>query len=154
MVTDLTPDFSAFLRSLAENSVDYLLIGGYAVAWHGYPRPTGDLDVWVRPTLENASRVVEALTAFGFGVASLNAAQFTTPEVVVRMGYVPNRIEIMSAVSGVSFEDCWPGRVQSTWDGVPVTVIGLDCLHKNKRASGRLKDLADLEELPPGSDDA
>ncbi len=148
METRLPPDFSAFLRSLSESRAEYLLIGGYAVAYHGYPRPTGDMDVWVRPTETNAARVVEALRAFGFGVPSLEPGLFTRPEVVTRMGVPPNQIELFSTVPGVSFEDCWPARVEDEWDGVPVSVIGLECLKKNKRASGRLKDLADLEELP------
>ncbi len=148
METRLTPDFSEFLRLLAENHVEYLLIGGYAVARHGYPRPMGNIDVWVRPTLKNATRVVESLCAFGFGVPSLDAAQFLEPTVIVRMGLPPNRIEIMSSISGVLFAECWADRLEETWGDVPVTVIGLKCLRRNKKASGRAKD---LDELPPAS---
>lgn len=148
METKLTPDFSAFLRSFAEHRVEYLLIGGYAVAYHGYPRPTGDFDVWVRPAEENASRIVEALRAFGFSVPLLEPSLFTRPNVVTRMGVSPNQIEVFTSISGVTFEACWPGRVEDEWDGAPALIIGLECLKQNKRASGRLKDLADLENLP------
>jgi hypothetical protein len=148
METRLPPDFSAFLRFLFESRVEYLVIGGYAVAYHGYPRPTGDIDVWVRPTEANAVRVVEALQAFGFDVPTLEPSLFTRSEVVTRMGVPPNQVELFSEIPGVAFDACWPERVEDAWDGVPVTVIGLACLKKNKRATGRLKDLADLDYLP------
>lgn len=148
METRLTPDFSAFLKSLSESRVEYLVIGGYAVAYHGYPRPTGDIGVWVRPTEVNAVRIVEALRAFGFDVPTLEPSLFMRSEVVTRMGVPPNQIEIFSAIPGVTFDACWPERAEEEWDGVPVTVIGLECLKQNKRASGRLKDLADLDYLP------
>lgn len=121
METRLTPDFSAFLKSLFESHAEYLVIGGYAVAYHGYPRPTGDIDVWIRPTETNAVRVVEALRAFGFDVPTLEPSLFTRPEVVTRMGVPPNQIEIFSEILGVTFDECWPGRVGDAWDGVPVT---------------------------------
>ncbi len=96
----------------------------------------------------NAERIVAALTDFGFGVPELTADFFLSERCLVRMGVPPFRIEIVTTISGVTFDECWPGRVEDAWDGVPVAVIGLDCLKKNKRASGRLKDLADLEQLP------
>ncbi|MEM1056528.1 MAG: hypothetical protein AAGI52_13480 [Bacteroidota bacterium] len=137
------------MSTFAEKGVEYLLIGGYAVNYYGYVRYTGDLDLWVRPTEENAKRVVEALTAFGFGVAALSEEAILSPRVVTRMGVPPYRLEILSDISGVTFEECWADRIEDEWNGVPVTIIGLGGLRKNKRASGRLKDLADLEELPP-----
>ena len=143
----LHPDFSAFLSTLAEAEVEYLLVGGYAVGHYGYVRATADIDVWVRPTQENAARVVDALVRFGFGVPGLREDAFLDPAVVTRMGIPPFRIEILSSISGVAFEDCWPGRVEDEWDGVPVTVIGLDCLKANKRATGRPKDAVDVSEL-------
>ncbi|MEM1041434.1 MAG: hypothetical protein AAGI91_02290 [Bacteroidota bacterium] len=148
MEIELPTDFSAFLKSLSDHRVEYLLVGGYAVARHGYPRATNDMDVWVRMDAQNAERIVAALGDFGFGVSELRADAFLSKRSLIRMGYEPLRIEIMTTVSGVTFEECWPERVEDEWDGVPVTVIGLACLKKNKRASGRLKDLADLEELP------
>ncbi len=135
MGIELSPDFSEFLRSLSDHEVEYLVIGGYAVARHGYARVTDDIDVWVR-------------TDFGFGVPERNADPFLSERCLVRMGHPPMRIELMTTIAGVTFEECWPGRVEETWDGVPVAVIGLECLKKNKRATGRLKDLADLEQLP------
>jgi hypothetical protein len=147
-MTLIPSPFDEFLRSLVDRHVDYLLIGGYAVIFHGYVRSTGDIDVWVRMEPGNAERVVAALTDFGFGVPELTASTFLSERCLVRMGVPPFRIEMMTSIPGVTFEECWPGRVESTWDGVPVTVIGLECLKKNKRATGRLKDLADLDYLP------
>lgn len=146
--TELPPDFSAFLKSLHEHGAEYLVVGGYAVGYHGYPRVTGVIDLWVARSPSNAERVVEALRAFGFDVPELSPEPFLRENQIVRMGLVPNRIELMTTLSGVTCEACWPERVEDTWDGVPVNVIGLDCLKRNKRASGRLKDLADLENLP------
>lgn len=148
MEIELPPDFSAFLRSLSEHRVDYLLVGGYAVGYHGYPRVTADIDVWVRMEQQNAGRIVAALREFGFDVLALRAALFLKDDQIIRMGIPPHRIELLTTISGVTFDECWPGRVEEEWDGVPVTIIGLACLRKNKRASGRLKDLADLEQLP------
>ena len=148
MEIKLPPDFSDFLKSLNATRADYLLIGGYAVGFHGYPRTTDDFDVWVRADAENAGRVVSALRAFGFDVPALQVSLFLKDDQIIRMGVPPQRIEVMTTISGVTFNECWPGRVESKWDGVPVAIIGLECLRKNKRASGRLKDLADLEQLP------
>jgi hypothetical protein len=144
----LPPDFSAFLRLLAEHGVDYLVVGGYAVSFHGYPRTTGDLDVWVRRTPDNAHRLVRALRAFGFDVPELTPALFLEPERIVRMGHPPLRIEVLTTIDGVEFEACYPARRTVTLDGVPVSLIGLDALKRNKRASGRTKDRNDLENLP------
>ena len=146
--TRLTPDFSAFLRSLADHRVEYLLVGGYAVGYHGYVRATADIDVWVRMEEHNAERIVAALTDFGFGVPGLSAQSFLDERCLVRMGVPPFRIEILTSISGVTFDACWDERVEDEWDGVRVHVIGLRCLRENKRASGRLQDLADLEQLP------
>lgn len=146
--TRLLPDFSAFLRSLSDHHVEYLLIGGYAVGYYGYVRGTADIDVWVRADPQNAERVVAALIDFGFGVPELNTEAFLDERCLVRMGVPPHRIELMTAISGVTFDECWPGRVEDEWDGVPVTVIGLECLKQNKRASGRGKDITDIDQLP------
>ena len=148
MEIELPPDFSEFLKLLNAARADYLLIGGYAVGYHGYARTTDDFDVWVRTDVENAERIVSALRAFGFDVPALRPELFLEDDQVIRMGVPPHRIEVMTTISGVTFDECWPGRVEMEWDGVPVAVIGLECLRKNKLASGRLKDLADLEQLP------
>lgn len=147
-MTPIPSPFDEFLRSLSTRRVKYLLIGGYAVIFHGYVRSTGDIDVWVQMEPRNAERVVAALSDFGFGVPELTASSFLNERCLVRMGVPPFRIEVMTSIPGVTFDECWPERVEDEWDGVPVAVIGLECLKKNKRATGRLKDLADLEQLP------
>jgi hypothetical protein len=144
----LTDDFREFLRLLNANRVEYLLVGGYAVGFHGYPRATVDLDVWIRATSDNADRVVGALQAFGFDVAALDAALFTDPRSIVRLGVPPFRIEVMTSIDGVEFEECRERGVRVDLDDVWVPVISLADLKVNKRAAGRHKDLADLEHLP------
>lgn len=144
----LTDDFKEFLRLLNAHGVDYLLVGGYAVGLHGYPRATVDLDVWVRPTPVNATRVVEALRKFGFDLPSIEPALFVNPRALIRFGVPPFRIEIMTTIDGVDYEGCHARKVVFDVDGVPVPVIALGDLKANKRAAGRHKDLADLDYLP------
>ena len=144
----LTDDFKEFLRLLNANRVDYLLVGGYAVGLHGYPRATVDLDVWVGPTPENAERVVQALRSFGFDMPALNAQLFLDPRSIVRFGTPPFRIEIMTAIDGVEFQACRGRAPVFNLDDVQVPVISLDDLKTNKRAAGRNKELADLDNLP------
>lgn len=143
----LPTEFKEFLRSFNEYNVEYLLIGGYAVGYHGYPRTTADIDVWVACNRSNADRIVEALKAFGFDVPELAPALFLEEQRVVRMGVPPLRIEIMMSVDGVAFETCYRERIVDTIEGMEVSIISLEHLKQNKRASGRLKDLADLEYL-------
>ena len=143
----LPPDFSEFLRLLNEREVKYLLIGGYAVAYHGYVRATADMDVWIKRDRENAARVVEVLNAFGFGVSNVQPALFLSEERIVRMGVPPMRIEILTSISGVEFDACYVSRIEERWDDVVVNIISLEKLKENKRASGRLKDLSDLDHL-------
>ena len=144
----LTKDFKEFLQFLNARGVDYLLIGGHAVAFHGYPRATSDMDVWVAVTEENADKLVRALIDFGFDVPTLSSSLFLRPGRVVRMGLPPNRIEIQTGIDGVDFADCFPRRIAAEIDGIRVNLISLDDLKRNKRASGRNKDLADLDNLP------
>lgn len=144
----LPPDFKEFLSLLHTHRVNYLLVGGYAVAAHGYPRFTGDMDVWIQTNTENAENVFKVCREFGFDVPNLRVELFTDPKQMTRMGHPPLRIEILNSVSGLSFEAAWENRIESDWDGVPVTLISLCDLRTNKLASGRLKDLADLENLP------
>jgi len=139
------------LRSLRSNGVEYLLVGGYAVGLYGYPRATADIDVWVRRTPENARRVVAAIRAFGFDVPALSPDLVMKPDQVVRMGLPPLRIEILTSVSGVEFEECWPSREEMLLDGEPVFLPSLSDLRRNKAASGRPKDLEDLKHLPTSS---
>jgi hypothetical protein len=144
----LPPDFKEFLRLLNAHRVEYLLIGGYAVAYHGYPRATADLDVWIAMSPQNAERVVAALKEFGFAVAELSANLFLEAGQIIRMGVPPIRVEIATSISGVRFDECHAARVIDELDGVPVNLINLTHLKQNKRAAGRHKDLDDLENLP------
>ena len=149
MATILLPnDFRDLLRLLEENQVKYLLVGGYAVSYYGYPRATGDMDVWIETSLSNSSRVVAALKAFGFGSTSPAPEMFSQPDLVIRMGNPPLRIEILTGISGVTFDNCWQARETIIVENVTVNIINLDNLKANKKASGRLKDLNDLANLP------
>ena len=147
MDLELPSHFREFLRLLRAEGVEYLLLGGWAVIHHGYPRPTNDLDIWIAVSAENASRVVRTLRKFGFDI-SLPTELFLKEEKILRFGTPPNLIEIMTSASGVRFEDCYRHRLETTLDNEPVSLIDLKNLRTNKRAAGRLKDLADLEELP------
>lgn len=144
----LPPDFKEFLQLLNANDVEYLLIGGYAVGYYGYVRATADMDVWVAISPENAAKAVATLREFGFDVPGLSEDLFLNPDSIVRMGVPPFRIEILNSISGVSFEECYRERIDAIIDTVPVSVISLHHLKANKRASGRGKDLVDLEHLP------
>jgi hypothetical protein len=145
---ELPRDFKEFLRLLNENQVEYLLTGGYAVGYHGDPRATGHMDIWVNPTRDNAARIVRVLIAFGFSPATVSAEPFLQPHQVVRMGVPPLRIELLVTLSGVDFEACYVRRVVDTVDEVEVQILSLPDLKLNKQAAGRLKDLSDLESLP------
>lgn len=144
----LPPDFKDFLRLLNENNAEYLLVGGYAVGYYGYPRATGDMDIWINATGANAANVVAALQAFGFGNATPAAEMFLQPDLVIRMGNPPLRIELLTGISGVTFDACWALRETAVLDGISVNIINLDDLKTNKKASGRLKDLNDIAYLP------
>lgn len=147
MAITLPKDFKEFLRLLKDHRVEYLLIGGYAVALHGFPRYTGDLDVWIGATPENARRLVGALKAFGFPAEGLTAESLTERHRILRMGHQPLRIEIHNEISGVEFGECYPRRSTLVIDEVEVDLISKDDLKQNKKASGRLRDLADIENL-------
>ena len=144
----LPPDFREFLSLFNFHKVEYLVVGGYAVAAHGDPRFTGDLDLWIRCSEENATRVLAVCREFGFDVANLRKELFTDPGQMTRMGQPPLRIEILNSVSGLVFDDAWKKRTIEARDGLPVHVISLSDLRTNTLASGRLKDLADLDNLP------
>lgn len=144
----LPPDFKEFLLFLNSYQVEYMLVGGYAVGYHGYPRATADMDVWVAIHPQNAEKLVATLKAFGFDVPELSPALFLQTNQVVRMGVPPVRLEILTTISGVSFAECYAERTMSVIDGVDVNLINLKHLKINKQASGRHKDLDDLEHLP------
>lgn len=133
---------------MQENDVEYLLVGGYAVGFHGYPRPTGDLDIWVSRSRNNADRVVAALADFGFASSEVTPRLFTLDKSIVRIGVPPYKLEIITSIDGVEFDDCYASRVDAEIDRVKVKVISLANLKTNKQASGRAKDINDLENLP------
>jgi Nucleotidyl transferase of unknown function (DUF2204) len=152
---ELNRDFSEFIASCAAHDVRYLIVGGYAVAAHGHPRFTKDLDVWVWVDEQNANRLVSALDDFGFGSVGLTAADFTEEGMVVQLGYPPQRIDILTQVDGVQFDSCWDRHIEIEIGGQRVPFISADDLLANKKASGRPQDLADvaaIEELSDTSD--
>lgn len=144
----LPPDFSEFLKLLNCHHVDYLLVGGFAVGFHGYPRATSDMDIWVSQSPENAGRVVAAIRAFGFNTQNLTEDLFLQRRRIVRMGHPPIRIEVMNEIDGVTFEECRPAAILAFIDGIQVPIISLADLKRNKLASGRPKDIDDLQQLP------
>ena len=147
-IPTLARDFKEFLKLLNSNNVEYLLIGGYAVGIHGYIRTTNDLDIWVGVSPENAARIERVLREFGFAIAALTSDLFLAPNNVVRSGVPPIRIEVLTSISGVQFETCYAEKEMVQIEEMLVPVISLARLRENKAASGRAKDLADLENLP------
>ncbi len=143
----LPPDFKEFLRLLNSNEVEYLLVGGFAVSFHGYPRATGDMDIWIAIDNDNAARLSRTLNDFGFVSDEVVPELFLEGGRVVRLGQPPFRIELLTSISGVAFSDCFANRVVALIDDVHVNVISIGDLRQNKLASGRAKDLSDLEEL-------
>jgi hypothetical protein len=148
----LNRDFKEFAELLNAKGVDYLLVGGYALAAHGHPRYTGDIDFWVRRESGNITRLLSALSDFGFGSLGLREADFGA-DTIIQLGQPPRRIDLLTAIDGVEFEACFARREQVELAGVRLNIIGLEDFKQNKRASGRLKDLADLETLD-GSEEA
>jgi hypothetical protein len=143
----LSRDFKEFIASLNAHDVRYLVVGGYAVALHGYPRFTKDLDVWLWLEADNAARVVQALTDFGFASLGITADDFLIPDQIIQLGYPPNRIDLVTTLLGVDFASCFDQRNVVMVDDIPVNFIDRESLKRNKQASGRLQDLADLENL-------
>ena len=143
----LQKDLREFIELLNSHKVDYLIVGGHAVAFHGHPRYTGDIDFLVRPTEENASRIVAAIKEFGFSDAESLKLSFVEQNKVIQIGRPPNRIDILTSASGIEFEEAWARSVEGAIDGVQVRFPDIEMLIKNKSASGRRKDLADVEEL-------
>ncbi|MBM3150621.1 MAG: hypothetical protein FJZ96_00205 [Chloroflexi bacterium] len=143
----LNQDFKEFIQSLNDNGVRYLVIGGFAVAFHGHPRYTKDMDVWVAMDAENAANIIKALEQFGFASLGLKESDFTTPDQIIQLGYPPNRIDIITSTPGVDFDTCYTARVQAEVDGTQVNFIDLGNLILNKKAVGRHQDLADIESL-------
>jgi len=144
----MSPDFLDLLRSLLGADVRFLIVGAYAVGVHGRPRATKDLDVWVEASLENAPKVIKGLIDFGAPLMGLTEADLQSPGVGLQIGVEPGRIDVLTSVSGIRFEDAWPRKVQANFaEGVRCNVIGLEALLQNKRAAGRPQDLADVAAL-------
>ncbi len=143
----LPQDLQDFLKLLNSHRVEYLLVGGYAVGYHGYPRATGDMDIWVGVSSRNAKKLVAVVKEFGFDLPEVDENLFLQKNKVLRMGNVPLRIELLTTLSGVDFQSCYKQRIVDTIDGIHIDIIDLENLIKNKKASGRHKDLDDVEKL-------
>jgi hypothetical protein len=144
---EIRTDFKELLELFNKHKVEYLIVGGYALAFHGAPRVTGDIDLFIRPVRENAARILAALNDFGFGSLNLSQEDFIAPGMVVQLGVPPVRIDIITRVSGVSWEKADAGKVPARYADTPVYFIGREDFVANKRATGRKKDAADLEAL-------
>lgn len=143
----LNKDFREFIELLNSHNIKYLVVGGYAVAVHGYPRYTNDIDIWFWNDKSNAEKLIEALKDFGFESLDLKMDDFQQPNKVIQLGYPPNRIDLLTSVSGLEFNDCYPKKVSFDIAGIKIDFIDLENLKKNKKSSGRHKDFNDLENL-------
>jgi predicted nucleotidyltransferase len=143
----LPADFRDFLKLLNSHRVEYLLVGGYAVCYHGYYRNTGDMDLWIAVHPENAAKLVVLIREFGFDAPALSETLFLQKGRMIRMGVEPVRIELLTEISGCEFSECYAQKVEATLDGIPVKIISLADLIRNKLRSGRLKDLDDARKL-------
>ena len=144
---ELDQDFSEFVQLFLDNDVRFLIVGGYAMAAHGLPRFTGDLDTWVWIDHENAERIMKALTEFGFSSLDITAKDFQSPNLVVQLGFPPHRIDLLTGIDGVEFEEAWKRRIEVGINGVDVPFIGREDLITNKKAASRVQDLADVARL-------
>ena len=151
----MNQDFVALLRELSAAEARFLVVGAYALAHHARPRATGDLDLWIEPTPDNAARVYRALRGFGAPLLDLSEAELVQANLVYQIGLVPGRIDVLTSLTGLSFAEAWASRVPGRLGDVECSFIGRDALIRNKRALGRARDLADLEALgeSPGNDD-
>lgn len=143
----LNRDLREFIELLRSRGIDCIIVGAHCVAFHGRPRYTGDLDILVRPTSENAKKLVDLLNQFGFASAGFKESDFTEPEQVIQLGRPPNRIDLLTSISGVTHDEAFASKVPAQLDGLPVFLLSKDALIRNKRAVGRPQDLADLDSL-------
>lgn len=144
---EVQPDFKDLLKLFNKHKVEYLIVGAYALAFHGVPRYTGDMDILVKPSDTNALRIMKALAEFGFGSVGLKVEDFKTAGKVVQLGVPPVRVDIVTSITGVSWKEAFPSRVKGKYGDVPVSYIGRAQFIRNKRALKRKKDLADIEAL-------
>jgi hypothetical protein len=145
---DIGPDFKEFIQLLNKHKVDYLVVGGYEVALHGYPRFTGDIDFWVKSNADNAEKIINTLNEFGFAGYDISEKDFITKDNVLQLGYPPNRIDIITGVTGLDFDDCYTSKKIIELAGITINFISLHHLRINKKATGREKDFNDLNNLP------
>lgn len=143
----MNQDFRDLLRELSEADAEFLVVGAYALAVHGTPRATGDIDIWINPTPDNASQVYSALEQFGAPLDDLRVEDLHSPDVVFQMGLPPRRIDILTDISGVDFDDAWPNKVEEEVEGLTVPFLGAEEMLQNKRATGRPRDAIDADEL-------
>lgn len=143
----ISPDFKEFITLLNTHNVRYLVVGGYAVAFHGHPRYTKDIDIWLERTSENAARLLAALDAFGFGSLGLKGEDFLQPGYTIQLGYPPNRIDLLTSLSELDFSSCYDAKIEDEIEGMLMYFIDIEHLKVSKRASGRPQDLADIDNL-------
>jgi hypothetical protein len=143
----LSNDWREFLESLNSRGIDYVVVGAHSLAFHGRPRYTGDLDILVRATRENAAKLVDLLNQFGFADAGFKESDFTEPDQLIQLGRAPNRIDLLTSITGVTTDQALASKVSADLDGIPVFILAKDALIRNKRAVGRPQDIADLEAL-------
>lgn len=143
----LSPDFKEFVELLNAHGVEYLIVGAFAVARYGVVRNTGDIDIWVRQTADNAAKLVRVVAEFGLASLGYTAADFMEADIIVQIGVTPFRIDLLTAIDGVTFAECYPNRQTSVLDGIPVAVISIHDLRRNKASTGRAKDQEDLRLL-------
>ena len=147
---EIQPDFRELLALFDQNKIEYVVVGAFAMAFHGVPRFSGDIDLYVRPTPENAERIIKTLADFGFGSLGLKEEDFSQPDRIIQLGQPPVRIDLITSISGVTWEEAQAGKVQGHYGEIPVHFLGRQQFIANKRATGRKKDLADLEALDEG----
>jgi len=141
----VSKDFKEFIELLNKNNVKYLLVGGYAVGYHSRPRYTEDIDIWIETSLENAEKIIQVLCKFGFTGLSISIEELIQPEKIIQLGLPPQRIDILTSIDGVNFNEAWERRIVDSFGDIPVFIISLKDLIKNKLSSGRIKDLQDIE---------
>ncbi len=147
MKINFPPDFREFIELLEKNSVAYIIVGGYAVGYHGYPRFTGDLDIWLKISEDNAHKIVDSINQFGMHSLGLTPSDFLVSGNIIQIGFPPLRIDLLNEIDGVSFDDCYANKERVDHEGFEYNIISYEDLIKNKKASGRGKDLGDLENL-------
>jgi predicted nucleotidyltransferase len=143
----LAPDYKEFVELLNSKGIKYIIVGGYAVAWHGYPRFTGDINFWLAISKDNAHKTVEALNEFGFGSLNITDEDFLQHDLVLQLGYPPVRIDLLTSLTDLDFDECYPKAIKANIDGIDAYILDKESLIKNKRATGRKRDIGDIEEL-------